>query len=141
MRKTQYDDYAKWISFEVLAGYQIRLVFTNDLLKSATGRLGCTPGENADAFCYHVKGIGQSYIFLPLDAPEGTVVHEAWHVVFRMMHYIHVQDMDDEVVAYHLDHLIEQIYKFKRQIEQQEVTQNDRKRRPSTSQAVKRSNR
>lgn len=129
-KKTQYGDYATWVSFDVLANFQVRLIFTDDLMRSAQERIGSTPDGEADAFCYHVKDAGRSYIFLPLDAPESTVAHEAWHIVYRIMNYIGVKDLDDEIVAYHLDHLIEQIYKFKKAIQsKQEASNGQGKRR------------
>ena len=115
-KKTQYGDYAKWLSFEVLAKYTIRLIFTEDLMKSAEGRLGQTPDRTADAFCFHVSNKGMSYIFLPMDAGEGTVAHEAWHIVHKVMEYVGVKDLDNEVVAYYLGHLVEKIYEFKNKI-------------------------
>ena len=33
------------------------------------------------------------------------------------MGYCHVVDMDDEVIAYHLDHMVEKVYEFKEAIE------------------------
>ena len=121
-RKTQYGDYAKWISFEVMANYQVRLILTDDLRKSGAARLGCPPDDGADAFCYHIKGEGRSYLFLKLDSPEGTVVHECWHIIFCMFNWCGVKDFDDECTAYHLDHLVEKVYEFKKSI--QEVTRD-----------------
>ena len=117
MKKTQHGDYAMWLTFNVLARYQVRIIFSNDVRKSAIKRIGHDPiDKDADAFVYHLRDTGMSYIFLPLDATEHMVAHEAWHIVFRMFHYVHVQDMDDEMVAYHLGHLVEKIYEFKNKI-------------------------
>jgi hypothetical protein len=110
---TEYGDWATWVGFEVMANYQVRVILTNDIAKSSRGRLSSGPDGNADAFCYHVEGDGKSYIFLPLDAPECTFVHECWHVIYRMFHYCGVTDFDDEVTAYHLDHLVEKVFEFK----------------------------
>jgi len=115
-KKTQYGDYATWIAFEVMANYQVRLILSEDLEKSARDRIGSGPGEAADAFCYHVKDTGRSYIFLPLDAPEGTIVHECWHIIYRMFSYCGVKDFDDETTAYHLDHLVEKVFEFKKAV-------------------------
>ena len=117
VRMTQYGDWATWIEFDVMANYCVRIIFSNDIIKSAKERIGRGPGEGADAFCYHVHDTGRSYIFLPLDSPPGTIVHECWHIVHRVMGYCHVTDMDDEVVAYHLDHMVEKVYEFKEAIE------------------------
>lgn len=120
MRKpkiTEYGDWATWVAFEVMANYQVRLVFTDDLLKSAKARIGSAPDGDADAFCYHVKDVGQSYIFLKLDSSESTVAHECWHIIHRVLTYCGVADMDDEIVAYHLDHMVEKVYEFKNKIQ------------------------
>ena len=85
MKKTQYGDYAKWVTFEVMASFQVRLILTEDLSKSAVARLGNTADGPADAFCYHIKGEGRSYLFLKLDSPEATVAHECWHIVHRVL--------------------------------------------------------
>jgi hypothetical protein len=34
----------------------------------------------------------------------------------RMMTYLGVQQMDDEMIAYHLDHMVEKVYQFKKAI-------------------------
>lgn len=120
MRKpkiTEYGDWATWVHFEVMANYSVRLVFTDDLLKSAKARIGSTPDRDADAFCYHVKGVGQSYMFLKFDSSESTVAHECWHIIHQVLTYCGVVDMDDEIVAYHLDHMVEKVYEFKNKIQ------------------------
>jgi len=96
-----------------MANYQVRLILTDDLEKSAMGRLNQT-SDRADAFCYHVKGAGKSYLFLKHDSPEGTVAHECWHIIYRMFSWCGVKDFDDETTAYHIDHLVEKVYEFKR---------------------------
>ena len=132
VKKTKYGDYATWIYFKVLANYTIRLVFTNDLAASAKERIGSSPEGSFEAFCYHVKDKGMSYIFLPMDVTESTVAHESWHIVNRMMRFIDVQDLDDEMVAYHLDHLVEAIYEFKNKIQLTEK-EHDQKHRGTGS--------
>jgi hypothetical protein len=113
---TKFGDYVTWVKFDVMADYHVRLVLTDDLLKSASPRLGSLPSGEATAFCYHVKGEGRSYIFLKHDSDEGTVAHECYHIVHRMMIYLGVQQMDDEMIAYHLDHMVEKVYEFKNAI-------------------------
>lgn len=116
---TPYGDYATWVTFEVMANFQVRVIFTNDLLKSAT-RLGSMPEGTADAFCFNVKGEGRSYIFLKMDSPENVVAHECWHIIHRMFTWCNVSEWDNEVSAYHLDHLVEEVYKFKKAILQEQ---------------------
>lgn len=124
---TKFGDYAKWVTFEVMANFQVRVVFSDDLFKSAKARLGSIPDESADAFVYHVKDEGKSYIFLPMDASENVVVHECWHIVRRVFRWCHVADLDDEIVAYHLDHLVEKVYEFKNTIPKKESNEKPTK--------------
>jgi hypothetical protein len=112
VKKTQYGDYATWVDFEVMANYRVRLILTDDIFKSAKGRLGSIPEDSADAFCFHVKSTGMSYLVLKHDSPAGTIAHECWHIIYRMFHWCGVRDFDDETTAYHLDHLIEKVYDF-----------------------------
>ena len=129
MKRTQYGDYATWVTFEVMANYQVRIIFSENLMKSAKARGVYSTSDNfdnADAFVSHLKNTGMSYMFLPLDITEHGVAHEAWHVVYRMMHYINVNDLDDEIIAYHLDHLVEKIYRFKNKIQKPEVLNDPR---------------
>lgn len=145
MKKTQYGDYAKWVTFEVMANFQVRLILTDDLLKSATMRGLSAASDNADAFCFHLKATGLSYLVLNLNSPEATVAHECWHIVHRVLTYCGVADMDDEIVAYHLDHLVEQVYKFKNAIQsasrKEKTDEPKRKRRTGGAAASKRRNR
>ena len=113
-KKTKYGDYATWIKFEVFSNYPVRLILTDNLAKSATDREVPTPDVDADAFCFHTNK-GQSYIFLPHDAPEGTVAHEAWHIVHMVLDYVGAKD-ENEVVAYHLGYLVNKIYEFKKAV-------------------------
>jgi hypothetical protein len=128
MKKTRYDDYAKWTNFDVFSNYTVRIVFSSDLRKSAMGRLGHMPAdESAVAFVFHVHNRSQSYIFLPLDTSESTVAHEAWHVVHKVLKCSGVEEFDDEVVAYHLGWLVRQIYQFKNQISEKKHDQRKRR--------------
>lgn len=145
-KKTQYGDYAIWITFEIMGGYNVRLVFAKDLFKSAKDRIGSTPSENADAFVYHVNDRGHSYIFLKPDSTESTVSHECWHIVHRVFKYCGVAEMDDEVVAYHLDYLVEKVYEFKKAIQSRTKKRDKKddqksKRRAGGKAASKRRNR
>jgi hypothetical protein len=115
-KKTKYGDYAMWVKFEVMANYCVRVIFSNDIIKSAKERIGQGPGEDADAFCYHVHNKGLSYIFLPIDAPPNVIAHESWHIVNRVLAHCNVQELDDEVIAYHLDHMVEKVYEFQQAV-------------------------
>jgi hypothetical protein len=130
---TEFGDYATWVTFDIMADYQVRLVITNDLNKSAEARLGSNPPAHGDGFVFNVKGEGRSYIFLQHDSTEGTIAHECWHIVFRIMDWCGA-GLDNEVVAYHLDHMVEKVYEFKNAIKSstRKKPNGKRKRRTST---------
>ncbi len=117
VKKTRYGDYRKDVVFESFARYRVHVVFTDDVRKSCIKRYGiCTADMDADAFCRHAID-GRSHLFLPMNVVEGTVSHEAWHVIYHMFSYVGVKDFDNETTAYHLGWLVEQIYKFKKGVE------------------------
>lgn len=132
-KMTQYGDYARWIVFDVFSDYQVRLVFTNDLTKSANERVGHTPGGTTDAFCWHLKSNGLSYLFLKMDSTESTVAHECWHVIYRILMWCGVKDFDDEMVAYHIGHLVGKVYDFKKAIQSKGVSDDHSVNRPSNT--------
>jgi hypothetical protein len=133
MRKpkmTEYGDYATWLNFPVMSNYAVRLIFTDDLDKSAAGRrLSSRPSVKADAFCFHVKDEGQSYIVLKHDSNEGTIAHECWHIVHRVLGYCGVADMDDEIVAYHISYMVEKVYEFKKRVQAVHAVKSSNKKR------------
>lgn len=60
------------------------------------------------ALSVHVDDDLKSFIFLTSDSDAGTVAHEAWHCVSRMLEASGAE-LDDEVVAYHLGYLVRRI--------------------------------
>ena len=54
-----------------------------------------------------------SFVFLPYSASVGSIAHESWHVVRRMMEHAGVE-LDNEAVAYHLGFLVNKIFRFVR---------------------------
>jgi hypothetical protein len=136
MRKpkiTEFGDYATWVTFEIMANYQVRLIISKDLNKSSKARLNSQPETFSDGFVFNVKGEGRSYIFLAHDAPESTVAHECWHIVHRIMDWCGAE-IDNETVAYHLGHMVEKVYEFKNAIKSstRKSPNGKRKRRAGT---------
>lgn len=53
----------------------------------------------------------KSIIILNPNPKAGTVAHECWHAVRRML--LHTGcELDNEVVAYHLGYLVQQVHDF-----------------------------
>jgi hypothetical protein len=102
------------ITFPVFDNYAVHIEKTSDIMKSmekypATKHV--EPGEHTEAITVHVADDPCSYIFLPHNAAVGTIAHEAWHVVRRMLEYVGA-DLENENVAYHLGFLVNRIFKF-----------------------------
>src|SRR5277367_3651673 len=91
------------IQFPVFCNYRVHVEITGDLAATCK-KYPETTGvviEDTDAICIHVKGDSRSFVFIQFGCTPGTVAHESWHVVRRMMEYMGVE-LDNEVVAYHL---------------------------------------
>jgi hypothetical protein len=107
------------IEFPVLSDYIVHVEITSDLEKSMRRYPPCQEaidelkGDYAcDALTVHTDETF-SFIFFPHNASVGTIAHEAWHVVNRMMSLLSIET-DNEVVAYHLGYLVDKIFRFMR---------------------------
>ena len=106
------------IEFPVLSNYQIHVEVTSDLKKALakypqTKNIYEEEDITTDAMAVHVNNDGTSFIFLPPNASAGTIAHECWHVVRRMMDYLGIE-LGNEVVAYYLGYLVNRIFRFTR---------------------------
>ena len=59
----------------------------------------------------HEAHEGFSFIFLKPDATTGEIAHESYHVVRRILEFIGA-DEESEVVAYHLEYMVDKITRF-----------------------------
>lgn len=117
MKKNKFGDYRKNLQIMTLAGYVVHVIFTDDIKKSCLARYGnCSARESAMAFVRHSTFEGRTHMFFPLNANEGTIAHEAYHVVHAMFDWCGVREFDNEMVAYHLGYLVEEIHKFKTEV-------------------------
>lgn len=117
IRKTQYGDYRKNIQFEAMSGYVVHIIFSDDIVASCTKRYGsCKSRDTAMAFVRNSTVDGRTQMFFPMNANEGTIAHEAWHVIFSMFDWCGVREFDNEFTAYHLGYLVERIHKFKTEV-------------------------
>lgn len=55
---------------------------------------------------------GKSYLFFQETATAGTIAHEAWHAVNHMLKGFAGAELEDELIAYHLGYLVDQITQF-----------------------------
>jgi hypothetical protein len=112
---TKFRERCHELNFEAF-DYRVRIIFTSNVVGSRTKRdslLGRYDGASALAMHDYVPDKAQSYLFLPLDAAASTIAHECWHVVRRMLALCGA-GLDNEVVAYHLGHLVGEVHKFQK---------------------------
>lgn len=107
------------IEFPVWSDYTVHVIVTDDFTKSVKKHCGDDDVEPSyQALTIHCGDDGdrdskESFIFLAPDCVVDLIVHECWHVIYRMMKYFEVE-FEDEVVAYHLGYLTQQVYDFAR---------------------------
>lgn len=123
MKKSRHGDYQKILSYPVFQGYYVHVVFTDNLKKSAASRFvkGTEFSAKMDAAeAIHLPSShGRSLVLLPYKASPGTIAHEAYHAIRYMLKEYAGVKLDNEIVAYHLGHLVDEIHKFKSKLEAQ----------------------
>lgn len=102
----------KIIEFPVL-NYTVHAETTKDLSKTVkrypvtedfdtTGTMACA---------IHIDNEGFSFLFLPYKCSPGVVAHESWHVIRRMAEWVGAE-LDNEMIAYHLGYLTDEVWKL-----------------------------
>jgi|SRR5690348_16273695 len=102
------------IEFPVFSYYIVHVEVTSDIKKTAAKyeqTRNIPDLENGDAWSIHPANENFSFIFLKPNPSVGTIAHECWHVVKRMMDYMGVE-LDSETVAYHLGYLVDKVFRF-----------------------------
>ncbi len=91
-------------------GYVVNVAFASDINKYCEKRWpNQKPEEKCEAFTLIEEKTSQ--IVLPFDATPALIAHESSHVVWGIMKFIGAE-FEDEVVAYHLGHLVGQIHRW-----------------------------
>lgn len=94
-------------------GHRLKVILTSDV-RATHKALGFGDGIHTDmAACivYHTSDDGLTYMLLNFKAGPGTVAHESWHVVRRMLRGLGAK-LENETVAYHLGDLVKKITDF-----------------------------
>jgi hypothetical protein len=107
----------KTFKFPVFANYEIVVVSAGDIRKAMsrfkhTRNVDMSNFPTADGFNIHVANEPTTYIFIPTTASLGLTTHEAYHAVDRMLKFFHVEE-NDEVIAYHLGYLVQEISEWR----------------------------
>jgi hypothetical protein len=108
---------SKTVVFDSWSDYRVVIVIAKDLDAAIAKRMGEDEvPDDLDAYraiSYHESNVAKSTIFLRPKPSVADIVHESWHVIFRMMDYLGAR-IEDEVVAYQLDYLCQQVFDFAR---------------------------
>jgi hypothetical protein len=115
MRKLKFKERTKTIIFPVFGRYRVSIIISTDknrtknrLVKKLNGAFHETDFE---ALHIWIGKENASYLLFQENAKVGTIVHECWHCIRKIMDWAG-SDYDDEVVAYHLDYLTQEVYDF-----------------------------
>jgi len=107
------------LEFPVFSKYTMHVEVTTDIQKSLAKypeteyAMDGEENSNTHAIAVHIANEPFTFIFLPYNVSVGTIAHEAWHAIRRMMEYMDV-DLDNETVAYHLGYSVDKIFNFVR---------------------------
>jgi hypothetical protein len=123
IKMTKWGDFEHIVKFPVLSNYFVHVIFTDNIARSRKGRYGTEGASEGAAALSSVAVGGHGHLFFKRTNTEGIVAHEAWHAVFRMFEWAGAE-LDNEMVAYHLSYLVDQIAKFRAHIEFWESNQS-----------------
>ena len=105
-------DKVKTVKFSVLNDYKVKIVLTRDLDKALLSFKHTVDvpsgGETTGGITVHVDKERISYIFIPYGSSTGSMAHEAYHAIQHMLEDCSIE-LTNEVVAYHLGYLMNEI--------------------------------
>src|SRR5688572_7708626 len=94
--------------------YGVTVVVTTDVMKSREARnfeIGHPCEGTAVALHSYCLDKPDSWIFLQKGADSGVIAHECYHCVSRLFRWIGTKKVDEEIFAYTLHWLINQVGK------------------------------
>lgn len=120
MRK--FKEFKKTIKFPVFLDYRIVIIVSNDKKKSREkimNQFKLIDDVNDDFAALHIwiDSNRTSYLIFSADADVGDIAHEAWHCVRRFMCLWAGASFDNEIVAYHMGFITQEIYDFIKKID------------------------
>ena len=106
------------VEFPVFSDFIVHIEVTSDFKKSfskypLTENIPEEECGSWEAMTAHDDEGSISFLFIKPDASVGTIAHESWHVIKRMLDTRGV-DLDNETVAYHLGYLVDKVFQFVR---------------------------
>lgn len=114
-KKEKFFDHQGRIKLEPL-NWWLDIIYTNDIRKArekrkkTLGKLKGKLSKTIDGLCTSHKG--RLAVFIMPQSSLGTISHEAYHAVCSVFEAIGVRDYDEELTAYHLGYIVDEIYNF-----------------------------
>lgn len=103
-------------------GYRITVVLTNSIEGSLGKREKTYPRtdwpksfDNTLALHVYQSNNNFAHIILPFNPNVGTVVHEVYHALHRLMYWIGAEE-ENEIMAYHLGYVCHAVARFCNQV-------------------------
>lgn len=113
------------IDFPVFGDYTICVVITNDVVEARRARdLEIDErfyGVAEALHCYNEKLEGLAWLFFNYKTTPGIIAHEAHHAVYRMMEWIGAKSVDQEIFAYHAEHIVDKVWNFIKKLEREKI--------------------
>lgn len=113
--KEKYFEKTKLIKIDPL-GKEILFIYTNKIPKARNkrsdklGKLENKLDKDVDGLFCEYKG--NMAILIDERATAGVISHEAYHAVINIFTSIGVEEFDQEIVAYHLGYIVDEITNF-----------------------------
>lgn len=119
MKLSKFGDYEKRVILPVWSNFNFYIVFTDDFKRSYEKRFGLTQIDFFKTGAFHKFTVdGASHVFFKIrDCRTGTIAHECYHAVMAMLErWADVKELDEELIAYHLDYFTQQVANFRNRL-------------------------
>lgn len=92
--------------------FKLKVIVTDDVMQSRKN-YNKEIGFPAGGLVYAMVSTNEHrvWMFLPPLATPGVIAHESFHVVKHLWDYIGAKEVDEEVVSYHLEFIVDKIWK------------------------------
>jgi hypothetical protein len=109
LKLSKFGDYEMLTILPAWSNFNFYVVFTDDFKQSYEKRFGPTTIDFFKTGAFHkFTRTGASHVFFTVSHCDmGTVAHECYHAVIAMLErWADVKELDEELVAYHLDYFV-----------------------------------
>jgi hypothetical protein len=116
LKLSKFGDYERLTVLPMWSNFNFYIVFTDDFKRSYERRFGPTTIDFFKTGAFHkFTKTGAGHVFFKIgDCRTGTIAHECYHAVMSMLErWADVKELDEELVAYHLDYFTQLVADFR----------------------------